>query len=136
MSSIFDNVRFLNESNNDIISKFDFFKILKTTKVNYNAIDQIKEIYGYKLPKELISILSYSKESIFIEDGIRTLSESEIINANIDLKINFVKNNMIPVFDCGDNDFIVYHLNTKIWSKFNIVDEIIFSKSSKLSDIL
>ena len=36
----------------------------------------------------------------------------------------------IPLIDCGENDFIVYHFVDKIWSKFNIIDETVFKKNS------
>ena len=43
---------------------------------------------------------------------------------------------MIPLADCGENDFIVYHFTDGSWSKFNIIDETEFKKRNALDEIL
>lgn len=42
-------------------------------------------------------------------DGLRVLSASEIIQAEEDLHVNFIEKQFLPVADCGDNNFVVYH---------------------------
>lgn len=44
------------------------------------------------------------------------------------MHIAFKDKGIIPLVDCGENDFIVYHFKAKIWSKFNIIDETVFQK--------
>ena len=43
---------------------------------------------------------------------------------------------MIPLIDCSDNDFIVYHFDSKTWSKFNIIDECVFKEKESLDELL
>lgn len=43
---------------------------------------------------------------------------------------------MIPVIDCGENDFIVYHTAEGNWSKFNIIEECVFKKRATLGELL
>ena len=62
--------------------------------------------------------------------------KNEIINASEDLKVDFVTNKMIPLVDCGENDFIVYHFDTKKWSMYNIIDNCAFMERESLEGLL
>ena len=53
-----------------------------------------------------------------------------------DLHVSFRDKEIIPLIDCGENDFIVYHFMDKIWSKFNIIDETVFKKKNSLEELL
>ena len=64
------------------------------------------------------------------------LSYAEIVDAEKQLHVAFKDKGMIPLIDCGENDFIVYHFEKEIWSKFNIVDETVFAKRNSVEDIL
>ena len=75
-------------------------------------------------------------ESVFLDGGVRILSFDEIVAAKKDLHIEFKAKGMIPIVDCGENDFIVYHFNDNIWSKFNIVDESVFKKKKSIEELL
>lgn len=45
-----------------------------------------------------------------MDDGVRILAFKEILNAKEELHVDFKADGIIPVADCGENDFIVYHL--------------------------
>ena len=60
----------------------------------------------------------------------------EILNAEQDLHVDFKSNRIIPVADCGDNDFAVYYLDKCKWSRFNIIDETAFKERTTLEDVL
>ena len=96
----------------------------------------IHEMYSDQLPEILEKIISNSDEAVFFDDGTRILSYSEILDAEKDLHIEFKDKGLIPISDCGDNDFIVYDFINKIWAKFNIADEILFKKRSSLDELL
>ncbi len=49
-----------------------------------------------------------------------------------DLHVSFKDKEIIPLIDCGENDFIVYHFMDKIWSKFNIIDETVLRRRTAL----
>ena len=49
---------------------------------------------------------------------------------------DFDAKKILPLIDCGDNDFIVFHIGTNKWSRFNIVDECIFKERDSLEDVL
>ena len=84
----------------------------------------------------VFSGISGSNKTVFLDDNIRILSFDEIINAEKELHVDFKSNQIIPLVDCGENDFIVYHFFDKIWSKFNIVDETVFKKKNSLQELL
>ena len=98
-------------------------------------VAEIKKVYNKELPDIIKQIVSYSEESVFFDNEWRTLSFSEIVEAEKDLHVDFVKLGIIPVIDCGENDFIVYHFDDGVWSKFNIIDECSFKKKEELSGL-
>lgn len=119
------------------ITTKEFLSKIKTININESKIRQIEKIYG-SIPKEVQKIISSSSRTIFFsnKDGYRTLSISEIIDAEKDMQINFVKEKMIPIIDCSDNDFIVFHTDTKTWSKYNVDDDRIYKETHKFEDLL
>ena len=61
---------------------------------------------------------------------------TEIINATADLEVDFVAHALLPIFDIGDNDFVVFDFSENCWCLFNIVDEIKFRKTKDLINVL
>ena len=75
--------------------------------------------------KKLLELLEkVNKESKFLEDNQRLLSEDEILNYNDELKIAI--QNIIPLIDFCDNDFLVYEELEKKFKMFNIIDELFY----------
>lgn len=129
--------RFLNENSksNKDISKTAYLKDIENVEIDDKKVSKIKAIYG-EITSIIQKIVSYSSSSVFLDNGCRQLSISEIIDADKDLGVDFSKLKMIPLFDCGENDFIVYNLKNNSWSKYNTNDNSIFKKSSSLKDLL
>lgn len=87
------------------------------------------------MPEIVKKIISSVDDTIFLEEDWRILSLSEIEDAEKDLHIEFGEKGILPLVDCGENDFIVYHFQDEIWSKFNIVDEVIFQKKNTIEEL-
>lgn len=109
------------------------------SEVNDQPIDRtiviaIQQKYDFILPVQIQHIVSASEESIFFDDDCRTLSVAEILDANEDLHADFKKLKLLPLFDVGDNDFLVYHADRGSWSKFNIIDECHFKSKMTLEE--
>lgn len=119
------------------ITTKEYLQKIDNCKIDESKMRQIEKIYG-PIIDDIKRILSLSSRSIFFsdKDGYRTLSIGEIIDASKDLHIDFKKEKIIPIIDCGDNDFIVFHLDTKTYSKYNIVDKTIFKEKSQLKNLL
>jgi len=113
-----------------------FFDQLAKNAIDELKVAQIEQAYGFELPIEVKRIISVCNETIFLENNCRFLSFSEIIDAENDLHIAFKEKGILPIADCGENDFIIYHLRDGFWSKFNIIDEIIFKKKERLAELL
>ena len=103
--------------------KDDFIEVLEK---NYNSV----------LPDVVKQIVSLSEDTVHYDDFslIRGLSHDEIIDASTDMSVDFISKQLLPLFDLGDNDYIVYNVVEKTWYKFNIVDEIVFSKADDISE--
>ena len=131
-------LQFLNENSrsNNKISKSQYLKDIEDTEINKRTVSKLEEMYDHNIPSIIQKMVSYSSSSTFFTNGTRSLSVSEILDAHTDLDIDFRKLGIIPLFDCGDNDFIVYNFKNSTWSKFNITDNSFFKKSNSLKDLL
>ena len=97
-------------------------------------INKIETLYKTKLPDDIKKIISLNQDGMLYDDAdlLRGLSADEILNAAEDLWVEFTDINALPLFDTGDNDFIIFKTDQKCFYKFNIVDEIEFDKSLDL----
>ena len=104
-------------------------------KLNAKRISVVEETYEGKFADIVNKIISTCDKTLFI-DSTRLLTYNEILNAEEDLGVNFIQLQLLPLFDCGDNDFIVYHISKKCWSLFNIIDECVFKETNTLEELL
>ena len=114
---------------------YELMKESPTTKINDSLIDSIESKYGKIDDTFVKQLLSVHLDDNFLDgdDILRLLSSSEILSANENLGVNFTEKRIIPLFDIGDNDFIVYLITEQKWALMNIVDESVFSKEDDLS---
>lgn len=118
------------------MTKKEYFNQIMTKEINVSRVERVQEVYATIFPEFIQKIISNNEETVFFDDENRLLSFEEIIDAESDLHVDFKLKGIIPLVDCGDNDFIVYHFRDDIWSKFNIVDEIVFKRKNKFDDLL
>ena len=114
----------------------DFLSGVENQSINAQFTDKLAEIYGVELIVYIRKLLSTSSESIFFEsdDILRLLSHKEIFNAPDELSIDFIGLQLVPIFDTGDNDYIVFDIENDNWCKFNIVDAVKFKQKALLSE--
>jgi len=108
---------------------------VKDFEINREKAAEVEKVYHTEFPLLVQAIISNVSQSVFLED-CRVLAYSEIINAKEDLKVDFTAKKMIPLFDCGENDFIVYHFDTKKWSMYNIIDNCSFKERETPDELL
>ena len=117
------------------MTRKEYLTKLENVSINDDVVRCVETVYGHALSKVVKQMLSFSKESVFFDDEFRTLSLAEVLDAQADLHVDFKALGLVPVVDCGENDFIVYHAGDGSWSKYNIVDETIFKKKPQLKDL-
>lgn len=118
------------------MTKKEYLEKLRENAIVKDKVGEVRQIYGCELPEIVQRIVSDCEKTIFLDDDMRILSFAEIMEAEQDLHVNFKEKGIIPLIDCGENDFIVYHLKNRIWSKFNIIDETVFKKKNELDELL
>lgn len=118
------------------MSKTEFIKSINEASIDDSKVKKIEDLYSDSLPEVVKKIISCNDSSLFLDDEIRILSLTEIINAEKDLHVDFPGVGIVPIADCGDNDFIVYDYKNSAWAKFNIVDKTIFKKRATLEELL
>ena len=111
----------------------EFLTKISEIEIDKGKTSELERLYGFEMPDIIGKIMSVATDPIFL-DECRILPYKEVCNADDYLGTNFVSLKIVPVADCGDNDFIVYHYNTGDWSKFNIVDETVFKRRETFLD--
>lgn len=114
----------------------EYLEQIEKKAVDDSKVQKVEAVYGDVLPELIRIIISNNNEPEFFDNGVRILAYNEIIDAEKDLHVDFKKKGIIPVADCGENNFVVYHFAEKIWSKFNIIDETVFKKKDCLEVLL
>lgn len=113
----------------------EYLERMDELQIDNEKVSKIEGLYETKMPEVVRKIISNNDETIFLEE-CRVLSLLEIAGAEADLHVDFKGKQILPLFDCMDNDFIVYHYGTGKWSLFNIVDECVFKIRNSLMDLL
>jgi hypothetical protein len=111
---------------------------LNNVKIDTDFVARLEITYRISLPIEVKSLVSLGKATIFYDDFplLRGLSHDEILSAPSDMAVDFIGEKIVPIFDVGDNDYIVYDIAEGAWCRYNIVDGIKFGKSKALTELL
>ena len=113
----------------------DYILDLKNVTIDEEKVNELEKEYKYHFNSILKAIVSKARVPLFL-DEYKVLSFSEIKNASKELDVDFISKKIIPLIDCSDNDYIVYHFDTDSWSMYNIVDDCFFFKKSTLEELL
>ena len=108
---------------------------IQKTKVDRKVVNTLSKVYASDIPAIIEQIVTLFKSGGFV-GSYRFLSLDEIEYAEDDLHVDFKKRNIIPLVDCGDNDFIVYDYCSEKWMLFNIVEKVAFKKKPNFDDLL
>ncbi len=115
-----------------------FLENLANVKINSAQQQILEKAYQVQFEEIILKIVALSKDGIFFEDDnfCRLLSLVEILHASEFLHVDFCNHKMLPLFDKGENDFIVYNYDTKKWCFFNIVDQSTWGVKNSLEEIM
>jgi len=112
----------------DALAKLDKVEIDKT------IISKIETLYKTKFSSELVKVISLNKDGVSYDDKsvFNGLSANAILNAYNDLYIDFVSLNLVPLFDIGDSEYIVYDLKKRRYALYDISDDDEYKEESDL----
>ena len=120
------------------MNRAEFILALSKTASDEKKVEAIQQIYGKNLPSDVQKVISFDSRGTFLDGDhfCRLLSFDEISKASEELHVDFVRHCIVPLFDIGDNDFIVFDLQKSCWEKFNIVDEVSYGEKESVSEII
>lgn len=118
------------------MTRSEYISALEGLKIDSSKVSKLEKNYETSFSDVVKKIISNADETIFFDEAFRVLSFDEVEDAEKDLHVDFKNKGIIPLLDCGENDFIVYHFKDDIWSKFNIIDETVFKKKKSLAELL
>jgi len=112
----------------------DTLEKLDNVEIDKAIIGKIETLYKTKLSNELAKIISLNKDGVSYDEKpvFNGLSSNAILNAYNDLYIDFVSLNLLPLFDIGDNEYIVYNLKKGCYALYDISDDTEYSEESDL----
>jgi lambda repressor-like predicted transcriptional regulator len=107
---------------------------LNNIKIDKAIISQIETLYNSKFSNELQKVISLNKDGVSYDDKsvFNGLSSNAILNAYNDLYIDFVSLNLVPLFNIGDNEYIVYDLKKRCYALYDISDDDEYSEEADL----
>jgi len=113
-------------------------KELDKVEIDNSLISEIEDLYEVELSDELKKIISLNKEGVLYNDMeyLQGLSSDDILDESDDLAAECTELDLLPLFDIGENIYIVYNLQKNCWSKFNYSEEDLFDETQNLLDYL
>jgi len=107
---------------------------LDKVEIDKDSITEIENLYKTKLSGELKKVISLNKDGVSYDDKsvFNGLSAKAIQNAYNDLYVDFVELQLLPLFNIGDNEYIVYDLKKRCYAIYDISDDDEYSEESDL----
>jgi hypothetical protein len=121
-----------------IMKLADVIRNINSIEIDASFVLQVEDLYCCKLPEDAARILCIpvNEENYDEQVILRKLSRDMILEASEEMNSDFIGYKLLPLFDCGDNDYICYDFENNIWCMFNIVDDSIFNKHKGILDLL
>ena len=107
---------------------------LEKVEIDKESISEIEALYKTKFSNELQKVISLNKDGVSYDEKsvFNGLSANAILNAYNDLYIDFVSLNLVPLFDIGDNEYIVYNTKKRCYALYDISDDDEYREASDL----
>jgi hypothetical protein len=108
---------------------------LSKVEIDKDSIREIENLYKTKFPTEVTKVVSLNKDGVSYDDKsiFNGLSINAILNAYNDLYVDFVGLQLLPLFEIGDNEYIVYNIKKRCYAIYDISDDDEYSEESNLS---
>lgn len=115
----------------------EFQNIASNTPAPSDISQRLALAFHSVIPDAVVSLAASMPEGAFFDgDFCRKMGVEEILGAPNFLHVDFPNHGIVPVFDCGDNDFICFRFADGRWVKFNIVDELTFRDSADWIELI
>ena len=107
---------------------------LDRVEIDKESISEIEALYKTVLPTGVKKAISLNKDGVSYDDKsvFNGLSANAILNAYNDLYVDFVGLQLVPLFDIGDSEYIVYNLKKRCYAIYDISDDDEYSEESDL----
>jgi len=107
---------------------------LDKVEIDKDSITEIEALYKTKLSGELKKVISLNKDGVSYDDKsvFNGLSAKAILNAYNDLYVDFVSLQLLPLFEIGDSEYIVYNFAKRRYAIYDISDDDEYSEESDL----
>jgi hypothetical protein len=108
---------------------------LDKVEIDKEIISEIEALYKITLSTEIKKVISLNKDGVSYDDKSKFdgLSAKAILNAYNDLYVDFVGLQLLPLFDIGDSEYIVFNLKKRRYAIYDISDDDEYSEESDLS---
>jgi len=107
---------------------------LDSVEIDKASVREIEALYKTTLSNEVKKVISLHKDGVSYDDKsvLNGLSANAILNAYNDLYVDFIGLQLLPLFDIGDSEYIVYDLKKRCYAIYDISDDDEYSEESDL----
>jgi lambda repressor-like predicted transcriptional regulator len=107
---------------------------LDKIEIDKESINEIETFYKTTLPTGVKKVISLNKDGVSYDDKsvFNGLSVNAILNAYNDLYVDFVSMQLLPLFNIGDSEYIVYNLKKRCYAIYDISDDDEYSEETDL----
>jgi len=107
---------------------------LNNVEIDKASVGKVETLYKTKFSTELQKVISLNKDGVSYDDKsvFTGLSADAIVNAYNNLYIDFVSLNLVPLFDIGDSEYIVYNIKKRCYALYDISDDDEYREASDL----
>ena len=108
---------------------------LDKVEIDKESTSEIEALYKTALPTGVKKVISLNRDGVSYDDKsvFNGLSANAILNAYNDLYVDFVSLQLLPLFDIGDSEYIVYNLKKRRYAIYDISDDDEYSEETDLS---
>jgi len=108
---------------------------LDKVEIDRESISEIEALYKTTLSGEVKKVISLNKDGVSYDDKsvFTGLSANAILNAYNDLYVDFVSLQLVPLFNIGDSEYIVYDVRKRCYAIYDISDDDEYSEETSLS---
>lgn len=112
----------------------EFLKEQAKANDNLSLLNEMFKPFTIDEPSLKSIVCSLQKETVFFEDEefYRLLSLQEVLDFEKEMFVDIKTAGIIPLIDCGENNFISYCLKESCWCVFDVAEEFLYNKKQKL----
>lgn len=116
----------------------DEIRNANSIEIDEEFVNKVEKVYSCKLPEMIKHIFCIPHRLGGYEErpgSLRKFENDMILEATKEMQSGFKENQMVPIFDLFDNDYVCYDYANNTWCVFNTVDNLTYNEHENLLEL-